>query len=210
MKKSELLELLKDIEDDTDVNETILGIEDFAKSSEFDVSKVTLEDFKNLLANNKEVKGYYTSTLDTKVSKGINTFKENSLPSIIEEELKKANNKDKTPEQIALEELQAKFNTLEKEKARAELSNKYTKYLGEKGLSSDLIDFVINDDEQVIESNISKLEKILQGSVETKVKERIGDNTYTPPANNKVTGVTWDDYIANPTPENYQKYIEAK
>ncbi|WP_066892935.1 DUF4355 domain-containing protein [Clostridium nigeriense] len=210
MKKSELLELLKDIEDNRDINETILGIEDFAKSSEFDVSKVTLEDFKNLLANNKEIKGYYTSTLDAKVSKGINTFKENSLPSIIEEELKKASNKDKTPEQIALEELQAKFNALEKEKARAELSNKYTKYLSEKGLSSDLVDFVLNDDEQVIESNISKLEKILQGSVETKVKERIGDNTYTPPANNKVTGVTWDDYLNNPTPENYQKYIEAK
>ena len=56
MLKSELLEKLKDIADDADINETILKMDDFAKSSEIDVNKITLDDYKNMLANNEIVK----------------------------------------------------------------------------------------------------------------------------------------------------------
>ena len=84
MLKSELLEKLKDINDDTDINETILSIEDFAKSSskldgskltvgKLDVSKLTVEDFKNVLENNQMIKGYYTSQMDSAISKAINS-----------------------------------------------------------------------------------------------------------------------------------------
>ena len=63
MLKSELLEKLKDINDDTDINETILSIEDFAKSSsKLDVSKLTVEDYKRILETNEAIKGYYISS----------------------------------------------------------------------------------------------------------------------------------------------------
>ena len=65
MLKSELLEKLKDIAEDADVNETILCMDDFAKSSEIDVTKITLDDYKNMLANNEIVKAYFTSQLDS-------------------------------------------------------------------------------------------------------------------------------------------------
>ena len=73
MKKSELLEILKDIEDDSEINETIQGIEGLAKSSTLDVNKLTIEDFKNILENNAAIKGYNASTLDSVRSKAVET-----------------------------------------------------------------------------------------------------------------------------------------
>ena len=50
MLKSKLLEKLKDIADDADVNEAILSIDDFAKSSEIDVKKLTVDDLLHKFA----------------------------------------------------------------------------------------------------------------------------------------------------------------
>ena len=73
MKKSELLELLKDVEDDSDINETIQGIEGLIKP--FDLSKITLDQYKEILENNEAIKGYNTSTLDSVRSKAVETYK---------------------------------------------------------------------------------------------------------------------------------------
>lgn len=199
MKKSELLELLKDITDDTDINETLQGIEGLIKP--LDVNAIGLEDFKNVLENNKEAKAYYQSTLDSGIGKGVAAFKEKTLPGIIEAELKKANNKNKTPEQIALEELQAKFEALEKEKAKAEMSSKYTKVLTEKGLSADLLDFILGADDETTEKNIETLSNIISSSVSTGIEKEI---TKDPPMPSKsqgienLSGVEKEFYSRNP------------
>jgi hypothetical protein len=199
MKKSELLELLKDIADDADINETLQGIEGLIKP--LDINSIGLEDFKNVLENNKEAKAYYQSTLDSGIGKGVAAFKEKTLPGIIEEELKKANNKNKTPEQIALEELQAKFEALEKEKARAEMSSKYTKVLTEKGLNADLLDFILGADDETTEKNIETLSNIISSSVSTGIEKEI---TKDPPMPSKsqgienLSGVEKEFYSRNP------------
>ena len=74
MKKSELLEVLKDIADDSEINETIQGIEGLAKP--FDINSIGLDQFKQVLEGNKEVKAYYQSALDSGIGKGVATFKE--------------------------------------------------------------------------------------------------------------------------------------
>ena len=84
MKKSELLELLKDIADDGDVLTTLKGIEGIKNN-------YTLEEFKEQLKTNAELKGYYQSQIDSGIGKGVASFKEKTLPSIIAEEVKKAN-----------------------------------------------------------------------------------------------------------------------
>lgn len=199
MKKSELLEVLKDIADDTDINETLQGIEGLIKP--LDINSIGLEDFKNVLENNKEAKAYYQSTLDSGIGKGVAAFKEKTLPGIIEEELKKVNNKNKTPEQIALEELQAKFEALEKEKARAEMSSKYTKVLTEKGLNADLLDFILGADDETTEKNIETLSNIISSSVSTGIEKEI---TKDPPMPSKsqgienLSGVEKEFYSRNP------------
>jgi len=173
MKKSKLLELLKDIGEEQEINETLQSIEEFK-------NKYTLEEFKNQLETNAEIKGYYQSRLDSGISKGVNSFKEKTLPNIIAEELKKANNKTKTPEQIELEELKAKFEQLEKDKARADLSNKVSKLLSDKGLNADLLPFILADDEETSLKNIETLQGIINSSVSNGIKEKITENPPIP------------------------------
>ena len=184
MLKSELLEKLKDIADDADINEAIQGIEGLAKP--FDVTSIGLEDFKKVLESNKEVKAYYQSALDSGIGKGVATFKSETLPGIIEEELKKANNKKKTPEQLELEELKAKFEALEKEKTKADMTTKYTKVLTEKGLNTDLINFVLGENDETTTQNIESIEKIINGAVDNGVKNKLSSSSYTPPSESNV------------------------
>lgn len=191
MLKSELLELLKDIADDTDINTTLQGVEGLIKPLD-----IGLEEFKNVLESNKEAKAYYQSTLDSGIGKGVSAFKEKTLPGIIEEELKKAGNKNKSPEQIQLEELQAKFSTLEKEKARADLSSKYSKVLAEKGLNSDLLDFVLGDDDDVTNQKIETLSNIINTSVTGGIEKAITTNPPIP-VKGQGMGDTLNDQIAN-------------
>ena len=182
MKKIDLLKLIEGLEDETDVLDTLKEQEEIkGLIKPFDVEKITLEDFKKVTNENKEIKGYYTSEKDRAVSKGIETFKSNNLQKLIDEELKKKSNEGLSEEAIQLKELQAKFEALEKEKMRSELKGKYTKLLTEKGLNSELVDFVFNEDEEIFNSNVDKINSILQNSINSKTNEILNNNEYIPP-----------------------------
>ena len=182
MKKIDLLKLIEGLEDETDVLDTLKEQEEIkGLIKPFDVEKITLEDFKKVITENKEIKGYYTSEKDRSVSKGIETFKSNNLQKLIDEELKKKSNEGLSEEAIQLKELQAKFEALEKEKMRSELKGKYTKLLTEKGLNSELVDFVFNEDEEIFNSNVDKINSILQNSINSKTNEILNNNEYIPP-----------------------------
>ena len=204
MLKSELLERLKDIADDADINETILSIEDFAKSSKFDTNKLTIEDFKNVLANNKEIKAYYTSALDSGISKAVNShdekFKKEKLPSIIEAEIKKRSNEGKSETEIQLQEMKEQLEKMKAEKLKADMSAKYTKVLSEKGLSTELIDFVLGTDDETTTANIDKINSIIGNVANSRVKEKIGESSYKQEgiSNSNVGKITWEQVVENP------------
>lgn len=184
MKKIDLLKLIEGLEDEADVLDTLKEQEEIkGLIKPFDVNEITLEDFKKVIADNKEIKGYYASEKDRAVTKGIETFKSNNLQKLIDEELKKKSNEGLSEEAIQLKELQAKFEALEKEKTRSELKGKYTKLLTEKGLNSELVDFVFNEDEQIFNSNVDKINNILQNSINSKTNEILNNNEYIPPTN---------------------------
>lgn len=68
---------------------------------------------------------------------------------------------------------------LEKEKALALMENKNeaSKILAEKGLALSLVDFVVAEDAETMNSNISILEKAFKQSVKAEVEKRLGSNT---------------------------------
>lgn len=172
MKKIDLLKLIEGLEDETDVLDTLKEQEEVkGLIKPFDVNEITLEDFKKAIADNKEIRGYYASEKDRAVSKGIETFKSNNLQKLIDEELKKKSNEGLSEEAIQLKELQAKFEALEKEKTISELKGKYTKSLLEKGLSTELVDFVFNEDEEIFNSNVDKINSIIKNSINLKTNE---------------------------------------
>ena len=182
MKKIDLLKLIEGLEDETDVLDTLKEQEEIkGLIKPFDVNEITLEDFKKAIADNKEIRGYYASEKDRAVTKGIETFKSNNLQKLIDEELKKKSNEGLSEEAIQLKELQAKFEALEKEKTISELKGKYTKLLVEKGLNAELIDFVFNEDEEIFNSNVDKINSIIENSINAKTNEILNNNEYIPP-----------------------------
>ena len=182
MKKIELLKLIESLEDEADVLDTLKEQEEIkGLIKPFDIEKITLEDFKKVITDNKEIKGYYTSEKDRAVSKGIETFKSNNLQKLIDEELKKKSNEGLSEEAIQLKELQAKFEALERKKTISELKGKYTKFLAEKGLNAELVDFVFNEDEEIFNSNVERINNILQNSINLKTNEILNNNEYIPP-----------------------------
>ena len=193
MLKSELLEKLKDIAEDADVNEAILSIDDFAKSSEIDVKKLTIDDYKNMLANNAVIKAYYQSSFDSAVGSAVTKhdekFKREKLPGIIEDAIKAKANEGLSPEQIQLKELQAQLDAMKAEKEQAELLNANVRKLKEVGLNTDLARFIKED------SDIDFFKNLINDSVKTEVKQKLGHSSYKPPVvDNNLNTITKEKF----------------
>ena len=179
MLKSELLEKLKDIAEDADINETILNMEDFAKSSKVDVKKLTIDDYKNMLANNEVIKAYYQSSFDSAVGRAVTNhdekFKREKLPGIIEEAIKAKASEGLTPEQKQLRELQEQLEQMKLEKAKSELLEANRNKLKGQGLDTSLAKYIENDDD------IAFFKDLIVNSVQAGIKEKLGNSNYKPP-----------------------------
>ena len=209
MLKSELLEKLKDIAEDADVNETILGMDDFAKSSEIDVKKLTIDDYKNMLANNAVIKAYYQSSFDSAVGSAVTKhdekFKREKLPGIIEDAIKAKANEGLTPEQVQLKELQAQLDAMKAEKEQAELLNSNVRKLKEVGLNTDLARFIKED------SDIDFFKNLINDSVKTQIQQKLGKSSYKPPAvDNNLNTITKEQFNKMGYKERLKLYNEDK
>lgn len=201
MLKKELLQLLENIQDDQDVNETILGIEDFAKSSKFDFDSLSIDEFKDLIKTNKTVGGYVQAFEDKRVTDALKTYEEKTLPTKIEEELKKRDNANKTPEQIKLEEQMAQNQKLLNDIKKAKLESKFKDVLAEKKIDTRLLPFVMGEDEDAVTKNIDVIAEIIAAEKATAIKEELKQSTYVP--GEATTGnsgkVSWNDVLENPS-----------
>ncbi|MGL5328247.1 MAG: DUF4355 domain-containing protein [Peptostreptococcaceae bacterium] len=176
MLKKELLEILKEIGDDQEVNETILEIEDFAKSS-----KISLEQFKELIEKDPEIKGYNQSNLDRAITNGIESFKSKGMQKLIDEAIAKSKNEGLSPEQIKIRDLEAKFADMEREKRVIESKSGLSKLLSTKNLPVDLVDYVYHDDENILNENIEKFTNMFSSVATEQANKILNDNSYVPP-----------------------------
>ena len=193
MLKSELLDKLKDIADDADINETIQGMEDFAKSSKVDVTKLTIDDYKNMLANNDIIKAYYQSSFDSAVGKAVTNhdekFKKEKLPKLIDEAVKAKTSEGLTPEQKQLRELQEQLEQMKLEKAKAELLEANRNKLKGQGLDTSLAKYIENDDD------IAFFKDLIVNSVQAGIKEKLGNSNYKPAASSgDVNSITKEQF----------------
>ena len=181
MLKSELLELIKDIEDGGEIDEVITS-KGFAKPLHFGNKTVaTVEDLKSLI--------------DSERDKGIEGFKKGGMQKLIDAEVLKRTNAEETPVEKKLRELEEKYEKSEKEKARAEMVAKFKDILVEKKIPSKLIDFVLGDDEDTTNANIELFENSMKNYIDTQVQDRLNSG-YKPPADDgKVTGDTYEQLL---------------
>lgn len=192
MKKSELMALLEGVNEDGNIT-------DILKQTDLYKSSLTLDNFKNLIGNDKEFKSFFDSEKDKHYTKGLETWKANNLEKLVNAEVLKRTGKNETPEQKQLRELQEKFNAMEKANKTLEIKNKFKDVLAEKGLN-DFSDFLLNaEDEEVINANISLFESKLTPIIEKGVNTRLGSSSHTPKKSTGGGKITWDQVNENPS-----------
>ncbi len=186
MKKADIKALIESATDDQDINEIILGHDEFKDLGKVDLTKLSTEDFNKLVTENATISGYYKSKIDSAIGTAITThdkkFNEEKLPKIIEEELKKKSNENKTPTEIALDEVKAELERMKTEKQLSDMVAKYQGVLTEKKIPIKAIELILGKDEETTDTKIALLEEILQPLVDEKVMERLGTSSYEPPA----------------------------
>lgn len=196
MLKSELLEKLKDVAEDADINKTIQSI---GLIKPFDIKSLDLNGFKNVLEQNDVAKSYYQSALDSGIGKGVakykENFKKNELPKLIEEGIKAKSQEGLTPEQKKIAELEAWKEQAEKEKADMIKLQENTKKLKEKGLDISLAKYIQDEEDITFFSNL------INNSVSSGIKEKLHESNYDmPDVNNNGDGkITWQQVIENPS-----------
>ncbi|NFN81222.1 DUF4355 domain-containing protein [Clostridium botulinum] len=189
MKKTELNELLKNIADDAEIDETIKGstLADLFKKD------LTLDEVKNFVESSDDGKKYLQTYGDKRVTDGIKTWKDKNLQTLINDEVLKATGKKKTPEQIKIEELEKQFNEQKAKAERAETVAKYKDVLAEKKIPMEMIDYFLTDNDETTSTRIDNFSTYVNDMVKSGVKEQISDGNYTPPGENGAGDLTVDD-----------------
>lgn len=188
MIKEDLLKLVEALGDKDDVNETLKAIEEFkiGSAESIDLTKLTIDDYKNILENNATIKGYNQSNLDSAISIAINShdkkFAAEKLPKLIDDALKAKSNEGKTEIEIKFEEMQKEMENMKNEKTKAEMSSKYTKVLGEKGLPIELINYVLGADDETTTANIEQIGTLFTSAIQANTKNLVNGSGYVPPA----------------------------
>lgn len=196
MNKTELLALINEVDDNADIDEIILS-NGFAKPI------TDVEGLNKLLESDKSLQGLF----DKKVTTGIENFKKNGMQKLIEAEVLKRTGKNETPEQKEIRELKERLDKADKEKSKAEMISKYKDVLAEKKIPSNMIDFLLAEDDETTGANIELFENSMKQYIETGIKAKLGDSEYTPPTGGGNVGkVTWEQVIDNPS--LYNTYLE--
>lgn len=140
-----------------------------------------IKDYDQYFQQNESAAKWLQSVTDSRVTKGIETFKTNKMPTLIKEELQRMNQEDLSPDQLKIKELADKLERLEREKEREALKNYASKTLADTGLSIDFVPYIMSDNKEKLEENIKGIQSILLKSVETEVSKRLKGATPVAP-----------------------------
>lgn len=166
--------------------------EETQQGTEQQETTITLEQFKNALENNTECKGYFDSlcdkTVNTRLDKGIESWKEKNLNNLIETEINKRYPK-KSEAEIKFEEQQRQLEQVQAEKQQLQLQIKYHDLMAENKLPLDILDFVAGEDIQATITNIERFKKLVEDMVEKHsreiIKKKLGGSSYRPIGNSQ-------------------------
>lgn len=174
------IENFKEITDYFDTNKDNEDVKNFKSSI------VNVDNVKNFLENNEEGKKYINSYADTRVTKGIETFKQNNLQKLIDEEIAKRN-PSTDPKDKALADLQKEMDKMKAESARKDLTNKALKLATEKKIPSDLVNYFVGADEETTKNNLDVLSKALEAYAQNTKEQILKSGSYVPPKSNNIT-----------------------
>lgn len=136
------------------------------------LKQMSVEEMQQLFSENQEYKKWLDSEKDRHFTKGLETWKQKTLPKLIEEEISKRF-PQADPKDLKLKELEAKIAQMEQEKLREALKNKALTLATEKKLPVQLIDFLIGQDEESTLQNLSTFEEVWTSHLQSLVDEKL-------------------------------------
>lgn len=95
----------------------------------------TLDHFQSFLDTNVDAQKVIQSRIDSAVSKGVESFKTNKLPDILQSEI--ARRTEKTPEQIELDNMKAEIKKMQAENTRKTIETEVAKQADKLGIDAD-------------------------------------------------------------------------
>lgn len=166
------------------------NIEEEQKSTkDHTVGEVTLEQFKNAIESNLEIKGYYDSVVDKTVSKrldkSVESWKEKNLNNLIEEEINKRY-PQKTEAEIKLEEMNSALEKANKEKYQLELKMQYQELLIKSNIPVEMVNFLAGNDTEETIKNIETFKDLMVKYVNGEVDNRMKLHSYIPGGNGSI------------------------
>lgn len=129
-----------------------------------------VEDFKKFMET-EEGKKILNPMFDKRVSTAIETWKNNNIEKVVNDELVKRGYVQ-TEEQKKMMDLQNEINSIKKEKEIAEKRAIALAELNANGLNASLVDFLPTDSEEGIRNGVTTFKSILDDLVAQEVKKK--------------------------------------
>lgn len=182
MKKSEILEKIKNAKDDEDINSLLVGtdIEEQFKG------EPTLDTFKSKLKTDKDFQGFMDKERETHLTKALKTMKEKGTwESEFGDALKeKYPDLIKDPTQKKLLELEAELAKERQANARKDLLAQAMKYAAEKKLPANFVEKFLGEDLDSTKANLDSFAEDWSKGLETLVNEKMKQSSYVPGGSN--------------------------
>lgn len=173
-----------------------------------ELSTPTVDGVKGFLESNEEGQKLLQSLSDARVTQGIESFKSNNLEKLIDEEMRKRN-PELSDEQIELQQIKQKLEQIEYEKQYEVLKNKALTIATEKKIPTNMVDYLIGEDEEATEANLTTFEQTMKDYVDSQVKARINDSSYTPPAEGSGNKTFTTEQVNNMTAQEINENWEV-
>ena len=159
MDLQELKQYLESNKDNSDVQAVI---------NEF--KTVSEEDVRSYL-DTDEGKRFIQPTLDRYHNKSLQTWKDNNLQNLVEDEVAKRNPQE-TEEQKRIRLLEEQLENRDKESKRKDLETKALKLAQDKALPTEIVNFFVGEDEETTSANLDTLKQHLDATIQAQVDER--------------------------------------
>lgn len=177
MKKSELIKLLANVNDEDSIDEILQGT-DLVK--EFIKNGLTLEAFKGKLKE-KEFKDFINGEGGKDFEKRLKEWKKNNLEKELEPFIhEKYPDLITDPTQKKILELEKKLADEQKANARKDLITEAIKYANEKKIPSNLVENFLGEDLEKTKENLDGFIETINPWISNQVDERLGASSWVP------------------------------
>ncbi|MCI1964517.1 MAG: DUF4355 domain-containing protein [Oscillospiraceae bacterium] len=159
----------------------VTELDNFKDSDDYNnyVTGLMTDDRMNKYLESENGKKTIQPKLDSYFSKGLETWKQNNLSKLVDEEIQKRN-PSTDPKDIELNKVKNQLEQMKTENLKKDLTANAIKYATSKNLPVDMVDFLVGTDEDSTNKNLKAFEKAFQKAVDNAVNEKLKSSGHTP------------------------------